>query len=99
MVMQNDPPGYRWCPKKHELVPIKGYVPVTKKASEVQLGGRYVDMAIQVSEFCQKNKLSHLASQVVKYVVRADLALKDDRGLDLKKAHNCLDLLEEWGVD
>ena len=64
------------------------------KASDTQVGGsHYKDMAIQVTEFCQKNKLNFCESNVVKYISR----WRDKGGLeDLEKVKHYVDLLIEY---
>ncbi len=60
-------------------------------AMHKQVGGsHYKDLAIQPSEYCERNALSHLQSQVVKYVTRA--GKKGDEVEDLKKAIHCLEM-------
>lgn len=64
------------------------------KASEKQVGGtHYKDFAIQPSEYCQKNRLNHLESNVIKYVSRH--SMKGKRA-DIEKAIHCLELVLEW---
>ena len=64
-----------------------------KKALERQAGGsHYKDMAIQPVEFCQKNKLNMIESNVIKYVSRH--RVKGGRE-DIEKAIHMLELLLE----
>lgn len=58
-----------------------------------QVGGtHYQGLAIQPAEYCQRNGLSFLAGNVVKYVTR----FKSKGGReDLEKAQHCLKLLLE----
>lgn len=64
------------------------------KASEDQIGGsHYKDMAIQPSEFCQRNQLNWCEANVVKYVARH--RNKNGRK-DIEKAIHYLNLLLEW---
>ena len=62
-------------------------------ALDVQVGGdHYKDMAIQPVEFCEKNKLSHLESNIVKRACR----WRNKDGLkDLLKIKHEVDLLIE----
>lgn len=60
-------------------------------AFDEQVGGNhYKTFAIQPSEYCELNKLSHLQSQVIKYVSRA--GKKGDEIEDWEKARHCIDL-------
>jgi hypothetical protein len=70
-------------------------------ASARQVGGdHYKKLAIQPSYFCEINGLSHLTSQVIKYIVRANLGGKagtpESAQQDRDKAKHCIDLIEEW---
>ena len=63
-------------------------------ASDTQVGGgHYKDMAIEPSEFSQKNKLNWCEANVIKYVCRHD---KKNGIEDLRKAMHYLELLMEW---
>ena len=62
--------------------------------SDRQVGGdHYKKYEIQPSEYCQKNRLNHLESNVVKYVTR-----HQDKGKaeDIKKAIHALQMILEW---
>jgi len=63
------------------------------KALEAQVGGgHYKDLAIQPLEYCQRNRLNHCESAVVKYITRH----KDKGGAeDIKKAIHYLECLLE----
>lgn len=64
------------------------------KASDVQVGGsHYKGMAVQPSEFCQRNQLNWCESNVIKYVSRH--RNKNGRQ-DIEKAIHYLNLLLEW---
>lgn len=64
------------------------------KASDTQVGGlHYRSMAIQPSEFIEKNNLNWCAGNVIKYVCRHD---KKNGLEDLRKARHYIDLLMEW---
>lgn len=64
------------------------------KASEKQVGGdHYKRMSIQPAEYCQRNQLPFLESNVVKYVTRH--RLKNGKQ-DIQKAIQCLELLLEY---
>ena len=68
------------------------------KASKSQVGGgHYKSMVIQPYEYCERNKLSMLESNVIKYVSRH----KAKNGKqDLEKAKHCIDLLiQEYYTD
>jgi len=68
--------------------------PVTKRASERQAGGaHYKDFPIQPAEYCQKNKLGFMESNVIKYVSRHD---RKGKSKDIKKAIHMLELLLEF---
>ena len=67
---------------------------LVKKASERQAGGQhYKDFPIQPAEYCQKNKLGFMESNVVKYVSRHD---RKGKAKDIKKAIHMLELLLEF---
>ena len=71
---------------------------VESKPSKSQVGGgHYKSMAIQPYEYCERNKLSMLESNVIKYVSRH----KAKNGKqDLEKAKHCIDLLiQEYYTD
>ena len=75
---------------------ITGCDPETRplKPSDKQVGGtHYKKYPIQPAEYCQKNRLNHLESAVVKYVTR-----HSDKGgeQDIYKAIECLELILEW---
>jgi Protein of unknwon function (DUF3310) len=58
-------------------------------------GSHYKDMAIQPYEYCHRNKLGHLESNVVKYVSR----WRDKGGLeDIRKAIHTLEYLIELEI-
>lgn len=60
---------------------------------DTQIGGQhYKDLAIQPAEYCQRNRLAHLESSVVKYVTRHRVKGKRQ---DIEKAIHCLQLLLE----
>jgi len=62
-------------------------------AFDTQVGGNhYKDMAIQPTEFCQKNKLNFCESTVIKYVCRH--GRKGGRQ-DIEKAIHFLEMLLE----
>lgn len=62
-------------------------------ASDKQIAGsHYKDMEIQPYEYCERNKLTGLESNVVKYVSRWR---KKGGRVDLEKAIHCLELLIE----
>ena len=62
-------------------------------ASDRQVGGdHYKDMAIQPYEYCERNGLTGLESNTVKYVSRWR---KKGGKADLLKAIHCLELLIE----
>lgn len=68
------------------------------KAFDQQVGGdHYKVFKIQPSEYCEKNNLSHLQSQAIKYISRA--GMKGPAIQDYEKAIHCLkmkiQLLEE----
>lgn len=63
-----------------------------KSALDRQTGGtHYKDMAIQPAEYAEKNGLSLLEGNVVKYITR--WRLKGQPLSDLEKAKHCIDLL------
>lgn len=62
-------------------------------ALQKQVGGNhYKNMAIQPSEYCQKNNLNHLESNAIKYISRHRVKNGPE---DIKKAIHCLELLLE----
>lgn len=64
------------------------------KASDIQVGGdHYKGMAIQPSEFIQKNDLGWCQGNAIKYICRYD---KKHGTNDLDKARHYIDLLIEW---
>ena len=64
-----------------------------ESAFKTQVGGsHYKQLAIQPTEYCQKNRLGHCESEVVKYVTRH--GKKGGRG-DIEKAIHFLHLLLE----
>ena len=70
--------------------------PVVNKqtALQTQTGGtHYKGMAIQPAEYAEKNGLSLLEGNVVKYITR--WKLKGQPLSDLEKAKHCIDLLIE----
>ena len=70
--------------------------PVVNKqtALQTQTGGtHYKNMAIQPAEYAEKNGLSLLEGNVVKYITR--WKLKGQPLSDLEKAKHCIDLLIE----
>ena len=70
--------------------------PVVNKqtALQTQTGGtHYKNMAIQPAEYAEKNGLSLLEGNVVKYITR--WKLKGQPLADLEKAKHCIDLLIE----
>lgn len=72
----------------------QGGIPEVKKASERQAGGaHYKDFPIQPAEYCQKNKLGFMESNVIKYVSRHD---RKGKAKDIKKAIHMLELLLEF---
>jgi len=64
------------------------------KPTQKQIGGNhYQNLAIQPVEYCFKNKLDNLQSNVIKYVTR----FKAKNGLqDLQKAKHYIDLLIQY---
>ncbi len=67
------------------------------RALEVQIGGsHYKDAAIQPYEFCQKNNLNYLESNVIKYVFRHRAK---NGAEDLRKAIHTLEVLLEIEYD
>lgn len=63
-----------------------------KTALDRQTGGtHYKDMAIQPAEYAEKNGLSLLEGNVVKYITL--WKLKGQPLADLEKAKHCIDLL------
>jgi hypothetical protein len=70
--------------------------PEPKKDSPLQKqtgGTHYKNMAIQPAEYAEKNGLSLLEGNVVKYITR--WKLKGQPLSDLEKAKHCIDLLIE----
>ena len=66
----------------------------TETALQKQTGGtHYKGMAIQPAEYAEKNGLSLLEGNVVKYITR--WKLKGQPLSDLQKAKHCIDLLIE----
>ena len=66
----------------------------TTSALDRQTGGNhYKNMAIQPAEYAEKNGLSLLEGNVVKYITR--WKLKGQPLSDLEKAKHCIDLLIE----
>ncbi len=66
----------------------------TETALQKQTGGtHYKNMAIQPAEYAEKNGLSLLEGNVVKYITR--WKLKGQPLSDLQKAKHCIDLLIE----
>lgn len=66
--------------------------PETQTALDRQTGGtHYKQMAIQPAEYAEKNGLSLLEGNVVKYITR--WKLKGQPLSDLEKAKHCIDLL------
>lgn len=76
------------------IIPSIKIVSDDTKASTTQIGGNhYKNLAIQPMEYCLKNNLNYVQSNVIKYVTR----YKDKNGIeDLKKAKHCIDLLIEY---
>lgn len=67
---------------------------VIPKASELQIGGQhYKEMPIQPYEFCYRNRLDYLQSNVIKYVCRFRFKGGID---DLDKAIHTLQVLKEY---
>lgn len=70
-------------------------------ALERQVGGQhYKSMAIQPSEYCERNRLTHLQSNSVKYISRFDVDEQVPYGekcgeIDLDKAIHCLQMMKE----
>lgn len=68
-----------------------------KKPSDVQIGGgHYKDMPIQPYEFCYRNKLDNLQSNVIKYTVRHKFKSGAE---DIKKAIHTLQVILEYEYD
>lgn len=66
------------------------------RPSERQIGGNhYKDFPIQPSQFCERNKLTHLESNAIKYICRAHVKGKEPVQ-DLRKAKHCIDMILEW---
>ncbi len=60
-------------------------------AMDGQVGGsHYKDMAIQPAEYCERNGLSYLESNAIKYISRHR---KKGGKQDLDKAIHCIELL------
>ena len=58
-----------------------------------QVGGtHYKDFIIQPSEYCQKNKLNHLESAIIKYATRHS---SKGGALDLDKIIQCAEMIKE----
>ena len=69
-------------------------LPNKQTALQTQTGGNhYKNMAIQPAEYAEKNGLSLLEGNVVKYITR--WKLKGQPLSDLEKAKHCIDLLIE----
>jgi len=69
-------------------------LPNRQPALQTQTGGtHYKNMAIQPAEYAEKNGLSLLEGNVVKYISR--WKLKGTPLADLLKAKHCIDLLIE----
>jgi hypothetical protein len=74
-------------------------------AMDTQIGGdHYKNMAIQPSTYCERNRLTHLQSQTVKYVSRWNDSYGEITegkwGLtDLKKAIHCLEMMIDMYYD
>jgi hypothetical protein len=69
-------------------------LPNKQTALQTQTGGtHYKNMAIQPAEYAEKNGLSLLEGNVVKYITR--WKLKGQPLSDLEKAKHCIDLLIE----
>lgn len=65
----------------------------TERAIDKQIGGsHYKDAAIQPYEFCQKNNLNYLESNVIKYVFRHG---NKGGAQDIDKAIHTLQVLKE----
>lgn len=61
---------------------------------DTQVGGNhYKQFAIQPSEYCEKNNLSHLESNAIKYITRCRFKGKEEE--DIQKAIHCLQMLLE----
>jgi hypothetical protein len=73
---------------------IAGGEAETTKATDKQVGGsHYKDLAIQPTEYAEKNNLGFAAGNVVKYVTR----YKSKGGVeDLQKARHYIDLLIQF---
>lgn len=68
-------------------------------AWSTQIGGNhYKQFPIQPSLFCERNKLTHLESSVIKYVTRHRFK-GNGRDDILKARHYCDLLLEEYYTD
>jgi len=63
------------------------------KPLDLQVGGsHYKNFKIQPTEFCEKNRLTHCQSSVIKYVCRHEFK----NGLqDLQKARHFIDIMME----
>lgn len=73
---------------------MKGLRIKTLKPSEDQIGGQhYKNLAIQPSEYIQKNKLTWCEGNVIKYVTRHKFKNGKE---DIEKAIHYLNLLLEW---
>lgn len=76
------------------LPPLSNNMGSPLVASKRQAGGQhYKDFVIQPMEYCHKNKLGPMESNVIKYVSRHKLKGK---AKDLKKAIHMLELLLEF---
>lgn len=67
------------------------------RALDIQIGGsHYKDAAIQPYEFCQKNNMNYLESNIIKYTFRHEFK---NGAEDLKKAIHTLQVLLEMNYD
>lgn len=83
-----------WSKRNPSENPDREKASLVKRASERQAGGQhYKDFPIQPAEYCQKNKLGFMESNVVKYVSRHD---RKGKAKDIKKAIHMLELLLEF---
>jgi hypothetical protein len=91
--MQSSRPEGMTAAQEKEIVADVAQEIAKQTALNVQVGGdHYKNMAIQPVEFCEKNKLSHLESSIVKRVCR----WRNKDGLkDLLKIKHEVDLLIE----
>ena len=66
-----------------------------------QVGGQhYKSMTIQPTEYCEKNRFTHLQSNTIKYVSRFDVDEQVPYGekcgeIDLDKAIHCIQMMKE----